>query len=271
MRITSLDVTLNIIASGIMLAVAVLFVVVWKKKTGGLLRWVGIGCVAWIISVAIKVIIALLLSEHILNFLKDSLGRSGYVILGSFWTGLLTGITEIWIGYLIAKNRKYTSFNQGTGYGLAFGLTESALSVLVVVTLLFTEMFIPGKLPQEAVDVIKDMSWMTTISVNIERIVAFIIHITAGVLIVYCLFTKQIIYFWISFSYKSMVDTIAASHYYSGAIPNWNMWVRELFFIPFAIFGIWLIIKLRKRWPDSILETSTDSNDENNREQAAYL
>lgn len=253
MRLTSLDITINLITSGVMLVIVFLLILIWQKKTRGLLRWVGIGCISWIVSVLLKATIAFFLNEHIFNFLKSLFGNSGYVILGSIWLGLLTGITEITIGYFVAKNRKYISFQQGSGYGLGFGVIEAILMSVGFAILVLIEMYMPGNLPNDVLGLIINISWNTVGTVNLERLLAFIIHITCGVLLVYSLSSKKLIFFWIAFVFKSAVDAVAGSLHLAGVATKWSPWLVDVFFIPFAIFGVWISINLYRKWTVKVL------------------
>jgi uncharacterized membrane protein YhfC len=222
MHITPSDIAFNLIGVGMMLAIVYIFIFYWKKLTGGLLRWVGMGCLVWFIAVVIKAALGIFLNEPVLNFLKILFGNAGYFVLGSIWIGLLTGLTEIIFGYVVARNRKYITLNEGTGYGLGFGAIKAALFAIVIATLVLIEMFIPGILPAEALKLIQDTTFDTATSSNLERISALFIHIASGVLIVYSLATKKLAYFWLAFVYKSTVDEIAASLHLTGIVTKMN-------------------------------------------------
>lgn len=255
MKLTSLDITINLITSVAMLVIVFLLILLWKKQTRGLLSWVGVGCIVWIVAVLLKATIAFSLNEHIFKYLKSLLSNSGYVIVGSIWLGLLTGITEISIGYLVAKNRKYISFQQGSGYGLGFGVIEASLMAIGFAILVLIQVYMPGNLPNDVLGLIQNISWDTVGTVNLERFLAFIIHITCGILIVYSLSSKKLFYFWIAFVFKSTVDAVAGSLHLAGVATKWSPWLIDVLFIPFAIFGVWISINLFRKWP---VKVSTD-------------
>lgn len=246
------DIAINLVTSGVMLIVAILFVLIWKKQTNGMFSWVGMGCLAWVVSVAAKAAIAVVANEPIFIMLKNTLGNTGYVILGSLWLGLLTGFTEITFGFWIAKNRKYDTYKQGSGYGLGFGVTEASLIAISFAILVLIEVYAPGNLPSEILKMIIDISWDNVAIVNIERVLATVIHIATGILIVYSLAAKKTAYFWMAFAYKSTVDGVAGAGHLTGVIDKWNPWLIEAFVLPFAILGVIIILVVRKKWSYSV-------------------
>ena len=249
MNLTSKDITLDLLSSGLMLLIALSFILFWKKKTKASLQFVGIGCVVWLASVLIKSVIGNYLNQPVLNYFKSASGYTGYILIGSIWLGLLTGATEVTFGYLFAKRKKYESFEQGSGYGIGFGAIETGLMALSIAGLVIMEMVSPGNVPQGVITAIQNASWTDVGVVVSERLSAFSIHIAAGVLIVFSLASKKIFYFWIAFAFKSTIDEVVGALNLTGATASLNPWVIEAIKLPFALFGLWIIIKLYKNWP----------------------
>lgn len=244
------DVAINLATSGVMLIVAASLVLVWKQLTSGMLRWISMGCLAWVVSVAVKAAIAFLTNEPIFNLLKSVFGNTGYIILGALWLGILTGSTEVLIGFWIARNRNYLTWQQGTGYGLGFGVIEAGFVAINLTSATLVEIFAPGNLPHDALRQIVSVSWDNVATVNIERIIAAAVHIATGMLIVYSIAASNMIAFWVAFIYKSMVDGVAGALYTAGVMDTWSPWLINALFFPFGVLGVAMILFLPKRWPN---------------------
>lgn len=249
------DIAINLVTSTVMLILAVSIVLIWKKLTRGMLRWVGVGCLAWIVSVTVKSAIALLANEKLFELLKNAFGDSGYVIIGSLWLGILTGFTEIPIGFWIAKNRNYHTDKQGGGYGLGFGVAEAGFMAVVFAVLVLTEVFVPGNLPNDVLKIIRNVSWDNVAIANIERVFAMLIHVATGMLIVYSIAAKRIATYWIAVAYKLTVDGVAGALHLTGIVDKWSPWLIETIILPFAVLGAIIIIFVREKWPQAVSES----------------
>lgn len=249
------NIAINLVTSGVMLIIAASFVLVWKRLTSGMLRWISIGCLAWVVSVAVKSTIAFVTNEPIFNLLKSVFGHTGYIILGALWLGILTGLTEIPFGFWIAKNRKYRTWKQGSGYGLGFGVFEAGVLALVFAILVLTEVFASGNLPDEVLGIIEDVSWDNVAVANIERIFVMAIHVATGMLIVYSIAKKSMVAFWLAVIYKSTVDGLAGMFHLAGVVDEWSPWLIEAIIFPLAVLGVIVIVSLRKKWPQAVYAT----------------
>jgi len=191
MGLEAKDIAINLATSAVMLILAVSFVLIWKRLTRGRLGWIGFGCLAWIVSISAESAIALLANEKLFEFLKNAFGNMRYVIIGSLWLGILTGFTEIPIGFWIAKNRNYHTDKQGGGYGLGFGVAEAGFMAVMFAAFVLTEIFAPGNVPNDVLKMIRDISWDNVAVANLERVFAILIHVATGMLIVYSIAAKK--------------------------------------------------------------------------------
>jgi hypothetical protein len=56
-------------------------------------------------------------------------------------------------------------------------------------------------------------------------------------------------WFWVSFAYKSAVDSVAVWLILSGTSLLYSLWLREwLCFAPFALIGVLVLLYLRRKW-----------------------
>ena len=107
----------------------------------------------------------------------------------------------------------------------------------------------PEQLPKELFEGLPQLQSLWVIPASIvERISALFIHIFSVVLILYIFKTKEWKWFWLSFWYKTAVDSVAAyAHLTYGAenLTVMGTWILELIFLLFAIIALWGLISSR--------------------------
>jgi uncharacterized membrane protein YhfC len=138
--------------------------------------------------------------------------------------GLLTGVFECVIPLLlILKTRlRRADFNGAVAFGFDLGGTEAFLmgTVALVQTMLLAAF--PNHISTGVRDALLKQfarSSVATILLSIvERASALAAHCLASVLIIYAVRTRRQLWFWLSFAYKTLIDTFAA-----WAILAWKM------------------------------------------------
>lgn len=236
-----------------MVVVALVPILYWKKNTA--FKYFAWGALAWIVAVALKFAWAVPLNEPIINFLENQLPVGLAGPLAWIYVGLLTGIFEcgIVLGfiYIISSLRK-ANWEDTVGYGIGFGAVEAFLLGIGSLVSVSLVVFFPESLPQDVLEAIQppESLWHIPIPI-IERVSAIIIHLFSTILIVYAFFTKMWKWFWLSFLYKTVVDTIAAYIHLAYGVDELTMagwWILELVFVILALVGLWGLLKIHRRW-----------------------
>jgi uncharacterized membrane protein YhfC len=199
-----------------MILVAVSAVWYWQRGKPSLWPMVWWGVLAWTASLASKAAAGL----PMMNFFQRHADNPMIWLCG----GLVTGVFECVIPLLlILKTRlRRADFNGAVAFGLGFGGTEAFLmgTVALVQTMLLVAF--PNHIPTGVRDALLKQfarSSVATILLSIlERASALAAHCLASVLLIYAVRTRRQLWFWLSFAYKSLIDTFAA-----WAILAWKM------------------------------------------------
>ncbi len=230
-----------------MLLVGILFVVIFKKrKLTVSLRVVSYGALAWFVAVMLKFAWAIPVNRHVQNLLNLYLLPEVAGPLFWIYVGLLTGIFECGLIYLLFRfsRLKSLSLDETYGFGYGFGCIEAIL--LGLAQLLTCIAIATGRIPTVGI------SWLVVPAPIIERIMTIFLHLFTTLLIIYSIKESKPHLFWLSFFYKSFVDTIAAWAQLSyGINTTAHLWTVEGIFLiatlP-SILGAVYFLK-RKRVP----------------------
>jgi uncharacterized membrane protein YhfC len=241
-----------------MMAVGILAVLYWKKLSrvsATLFLWGGL---SFLTAMVIKSAAATLIPEittRLRAFAPDYISEPLLWLL----VGLLTGVCECGISlafvYWLRRIRS-ASWSEAIGYGLGFGATEAVLLGIfsfVIVLLIIT---IPEQLPPEVVDLM-DTGNVSILAIPVpivERAITIVLHAFSSILIVYAVQNNAWKWFWISFMYKTAMDIIAGYIQITYGVQNLTLsgvWLVELAIIPFAIIGIWGMLRIRNNWLSS--------------------
>jgi uncharacterized membrane protein YhfC len=233
----------------LMVAVAIVPVLFfWRPCRAGWRIWFG-GAALWFISVALKLLIAVLANAPIQRWVKAALTPSWADLIFWSYIGLLTGIFECGILLVFARLIRRTQWTLGRALalGLGFGAFEAlALGMLSSIASAWA--------PQSNA-AFGFSTWSDALVGPFERLLTLPIHTVSVVLIVRALVKRQWRWFWASFVYKSAVDGVAAWLLLSGTNLLYHHWLMEwICFAPFALLGILGLVYLGKSWKVSPLD-----------------
>jgi uncharacterized membrane protein YhfC len=202
--------------SGIgMMLVAVCAVLLWQRGKPSLWPATGIGAIAWVVGVSLKVAWAIPMNHHVHNGLTHLLGKAAGAPLFWLYIGALTGIFECLLAYLfVVRTRlKKADWNQAVAFGVGFGAIEALLLGLVsFLGLLAVIAFFQVIPPAQRATVAQAYGLgLALIPLPIvERITAILAHCFPCVLIVYGVRVGQLRWLGLSFAYKTLLDGFAA-------------------------------------------------------------
>lgn len=188
-----------------MLIVGILFIIFFKRKKPGTSFTVVLsGALVWFVAVVLKFAWALPLNRHIQALLSKYLIAEVADPLFWLYVGLLTGIFECGLIYLVFRftRLKTISLDNAYGFGYGFGCIEAIL--LGVAQLLACIAIATGQMPSIGI------SWFVVPAPIIERVMTIFLHLYTTLLIIYSVKESKPHLFWLSFLYKSLVDTVAA-------------------------------------------------------------
>lgn len=206
------------------------------------------GALLWMVSVAAKAGLALLLNVRVHQLLLAALPVFPANVLFSCYLGSLTGLFECGIFLLVASRIRQRTWDwkAAASLGVGFGGMEAiALGIgAAVLAALHRE---PGAI----VDAVSSLLGPT------ERMIALVIHVASVVMIIYAITRRRWIWFAASCVFKSGVDATAAFALLNG-VAKTAPWFAELcYFTPFAFVGAVALAILAYSWQDAVANPQT--------------
>ena len=245
-----------------MIAVALFSVLYWKRRGEVPFVFFVWGGLSWLAAMVLKSVAASQ-TPQIINFLRDV--APVYIADPLLWLyiGLLTGVFECGVALFFIRfvqRLRSATWNEALGFGLGFGGFEALLLGIYSFVIVLLIIVIPEQLPPELLDLTEtqNASFLAIPLPIIERGIVIMLHAFSSVLIIYALQRKEWIWFWLSFLYKTAMDTIAGYIQITYGVQNLTLkgaWLAELILIPFALIGIWGLLVFQGRW-------STDNPEE---------
>lgn len=224
-----------------MMAVALAFVAYAVRRGLGW-RYLGLGALAWVVTVALKFAWAIPINTPLYQALYATLPRVVAGPLFYLYVGALTGVFEVGLVWLAAR---YTRLGQvdwpkALAFGIGFGALEALLLGLAAAGSTLAALLSPALFPPEAlVAVARQGNLLFGLAPTVERVAAVYIHILANVLIFYAASKRRPGYFWLAFAYKTSIDTVAAFAQFWGLDTAARIWTIEAVVIAFGVVG-WL-------------------------------
>ncbi|MBN1921189.1 MAG: YhfC family intramembrane metalloprotease [Anaerolineae bacterium] len=233
----------------ILVALAYIVYAVVRKLGWG---YLGLGALAWVVTVALKFAWAVPLNTPIYNALLGALPEAIAMPLIYIYVGLLTGLTEVLLTWLVLR---YTRLGQVPwGKALAFAIGFGAVEALllgfnslssVIVALVTPELISADAVAQIAVA--NNPLW--GLSPIVERFFTCLIHIFCNVLLFYGSIRKEARWFWLSFLFKSAIDAVAAFAQFWGVDSLGKIWAIEAVIIVWGLLGWWGTRWVKARYP----------------------
>jgi uncharacterized membrane protein YhfC len=215
-------------------------------------KWLLVGAGAWFVGVVFKFVAAYFANTPVLTTLRNLLGNSGYLVLGSTYIGLLTGVFEIGITLVFALliRHMWENSRNALGVGLGAGLIEALLigfsslgSFVMVMTNAPGSDAITGALTQTAA--VTPLLWLIS---PIERLIAILCHTSSRMLVLFAMAQRRMRYFWLGFAILTAIDAIAGYFHLAGLVNSISTWWIELLLLPFAVISYFVIRWCITKW-----------------------
>jgi len=214
--------------------------------------YLGLGALAWVVTVALKFVWAIPLNTPIYNALTESLPESIAMPLFYIYVGLLTGMTEVLLTWLVLR---YTRLGQvpwgkALAFAIGFGAVEAFLLGFSSLSGVVTALVAPELISADAVAqiaVANNPLW--GLAPIVERFFTCLVHIFCNVLLFYGAMRKEARWFWLSFLFKSAIDAVAAFAQLWGLDALWKIWAIEAVVIVWGLFGWWGTRWVKARYP----------------------
>lgn len=235
-----------------MLLVGAGSILIWRTMSHARWRWFWVGAGVWSVGVALKLAWAISLNPPILRALESLLPHSAYLVAGSIYVGLLTGVFEIGITLLAGLVWKQMTADAARGVAVGVGaggfeavLLGAATMAAAATALVDPSSAVSGSFAVAASTQIR-LFWLVGI---VERILAIACHASSRALVLFGVARRG---WWpvvAGFLLMSAVDAVAGFAILSGMVGQVNPWWIELAIAPFAVASIPIVVWCVRHWP----------------------
>lgn len=232
-----------------MIAVAAGFIVYAAVRRLGW-RYLGLGALAWVVTVALKLGWALAANTAIYNALQAALPGEWANLTFYLYVGALTGLFEVGLVWLVMRYTRLgrMTWSHALAFGIGFGAIEALLLGLQSLANMVVAVWMPEVLPLGADLIAQINNPLYLLAPIVERFFTVLVHIFTNLLIIYGARMRRAVWFWLAFAYKSALDAVAAFAQVQGLTGFPELWAIEAVVIVWGIAG-WLGIRwLRGRW-----------------------
>jgi uncharacterized membrane protein YhfC len=234
-----------------MLIVSIAFIV-YALRRGGTWAYMGLGALAWTVTVAIKFFIAIPFNSSIYKaiYVPGSLWAPGSLLF-YVYVGLLTGVTEVLLTWLLLRYTRLgrVTINKALAFAVGFGAFEALLLGLASLTSSLVALISPQTLGAAA---LQNLALTKNILYDLgpiaERFGTILVHMVCNLLLFYGVLRGQARWMWVSFAYKSLLDTVAGFAQFWGVETVGKLWVIEGLILVFGILAWWGIRKISQHY-----------------------
>jgi uncharacterized membrane protein YhfC len=244
--------TLALLGGSGMIAVAIGFVIYAALRKLGW-GYLGLGALAWVVTVMLKFAWAFSVNSFIYNGLYDALPEVIAALLFYLYVGALTGIFEVGVVWLVMRYTRLgrVSWKRALAFGIGFGAVEALLLGLSSLGNVLMALIIPSAFPLEALEQVSRLNnVLYGLAPILERFSIVLVHILANVLIFYAIARRKPKWFWLALIYKTGLDAVAAFAQFWGLETLAKIWTIEAVVALWGIIG-WLGIRwVQQRYPE---------------------
>ena len=245
-----------LVTGPLMIAVAIAPILYWRGRTQTRWLWFWAGALVFVVGVGLKFAVAGLYYDPALEAMSRRLSLWSYLLLGSLYGGLLTGVFEdgvtlaaalIWPRWARDPDRALAiGLGAGGFEALFFGLCCTAATLAAVVYSL-------GQVLSNAPPETPPLAWATP---AVFRAIATLSHTSTRMLALLTVATRKWSFFCYGFLLATGIDAVAVFLDISGRSSQMSAWGQVLAYAPFAVVGIPIILWCRRRWPTPVKEAA---------------
>jgi uncharacterized membrane protein YhfC len=223
-------------AGMIVVALGFMCFAIWHRLG---VRYLLLGALAWIVTVAVKFAWAIPMNDPIRRQLNSALPEFLAGPLFYLYIGILTGVTEVVLTWLLLR---YTRVGRAKwpgvlAFSIGFGAVEALALGIASLMASIAALLAPDQMPPEVLSqMAAAATWSTGLAATWERFFTVWIHMFTCALLFYAIAISQPKWFWVAFWYKSLIDAIAAYWLlvmFKGGAGVWERWSLE------AIAALW--------------------------------
>jgi uncharacterized membrane protein YhfC len=248
-----------------MIAVALGFVIVALWQGLGW-RYLALGALMWIVTVAAKFAWAVPINSRVLVQLNAALPASLAGPVFYLYVGALTGVSEVFLTWLVVRSTRlrHATWPNVLAFGIGFGAIEALVLGVASLAGAIVALVMPERLPPEVVSQIAAGGRLAIALAPIcERFFTVWIHLFTNVLIFYAVAARRPLWFWGAFWYKSLIDAIAAYwllEFSRGGNAELKVWLIEAIAAAWGIVGWVGTFRMRPRYQQATRAEEIEPN-----------
>jgi uncharacterized membrane protein YhfC len=219
------------------------------------IRFLLVGALAWVVTVALKFAWAIPFNPMIYAALLGALPASVAIPVFEAYVGALTGIFEVGVTFLAVRFTRLgrAPWASALAFGIGFGVVEALLLGISPLTAGLVALLAPATFsPDQLESIAAVANPLLALAPIWERFFTIWVHILSNLLIFYAVAIRQTRWFWLAFAYKTAIDAVAAYAQLSGLLSNEyliGIWIIEGIVALFGLAGIWGVRWLSGRYP----------------------
>jgi uncharacterized membrane protein YhfC len=215
-------------------------------------RFLLLGGLFWLLTVALKFAAAIPANASVYKTMLAAVPGQGGQLVFSLYVGLLTGLTEVLITWLVVRytRLRQTPWLRALAFGVGFGALEAILLGVGSISGMATAMLLPAQLPASTFRAMAAANnLLFDLAPVLERFFTIWVHIFCAVLIFYAAASKQVRWFWLAFACKSLLDAVAGYAQLSGQLESLSfLWTIEAVVAVFGGLSWWGTERIRERY-----------------------
>lgn len=220
-----------------------------NRKLGWRHFW--LGALAWVVTVVLKFAWAIPINTPVYHALTQALPLQVSMPLVYLYVGMLTGFFEVGLTYLFFRFTRFgkASWKQALAFGVGFGTIEAVLLGFVSLATVISAMINQNVTP---LDTMSGLMFVNNLFYSlapvVERFFTIWVHIICNLLLFYAILKGEIRWFWLSFAYKSLIDTFAAYGQITGIETLGKLWAIEGIVAIWGLLAWFAVDWLRQRY-----------------------
>jgi uncharacterized membrane protein YhfC len=217
-------------------------------------RYLGLGALFWVLTVAVKFAFAVPVNPvlfRVLGVTSADLFSPGNLV-AYLYIGALTGVFEAGLAWLILRKIRWgrATWSQALIFGMGFGTIEALLLGLASAGAAMAGLLAPESLPVVALgNLASNANLGMGLAPIVERLSVIFAHIFACVLIFHAIASGEAKWGWLAILYKTLLDAPAGFASFWGVGSLEKIWTLEAIIMVFGLLGLWGTIQLVRRYP----------------------
>jgi len=236
-----------------MILVALAFVFYAAKQKILNWRYLGLGALFWVLTVAVKFAFAIPVNTPVFRALGvtyDHVFSPGNLV-AYLYIGALTGIFEAGLTWLVLRKSRWgkATWGQALVFGIGFGVIEAILLGLSGFGSALAGLLAPASLPVSTLgSLVNNATFIMGLAPVVERLSVIFAHIFACVLIFYAIASGKAKWGWLAILYKTLLDAPGGFASFWGTNTAEKLWTIEAVIAVFGLIGLWGTIQIARRY-----------------------